>query len=56
MPNRRSYQCYKCGYGSLVKSNFKCNVDHKFKCRAINACNHRQKYKPWQFEYWRLPK
>jgi hypothetical protein len=33
--------CYKCGYGSLVRSNFKATTDHQYYCRAEDKCNQR---------------
>jgi len=36
-----SFQCYKCGYGSLVRSNFKFTQEPKPRpyCRAVKCVN-----------------
>lgn len=42
MSTRKGFTCHLCGYGSLVRSNFKGKPDGSFICRAEEPCAKRQ--------------
>lgn len=42
----KGYTCFKCGYGSLVRSNFKGTSDGKFYCRGLERCRKRSETEP----------
>ena len=42
----RTFVCFKCGNGSLVRSNFKLTSDRKPYCRSEENCREREAKKP----------
>lgn len=40
-----SFICRKCGWGTLVRSNVRLTPKHEVECRAVDACDARQRAK-----------